>query len=772
MIRPAWRVPACLVVLWAAVYLPPLLGGRTLPARDLAATQIPWRTVWRGEVAHGEFPLWDPLSNQGRPLLANPNTMAAYPGTLLFLLAGPERVTAWHIALHHLLLLLGCYVLARRTGAAPGGAGVAAAAVATGGMAWSAATFLNAQASLALAPWALATAVSLPIGGTHRLVRRGLAGGAILGLSFLAGEPITAALAALAWAVVALSTRPRVVWPAAAACAGAALLVAAPVLVPLLTLFHETLRGSLGVTAGAFAADALAPRRWPELFFPNLLGAPLGDASTGFWAAASFPWQRYYPVVFLGSLPVLALPFAWTRERRLAPWWALSTLGLLAAVAAGIPPLAGVLHHVPLLSAVRFGVKFLTLAALASVPLVATGYERLTQPWAGGRRRATTAVLLAIAALAGLSLAAGRPLRAALAAAYPASRSALDAVPHDQLRRAFAGDLLALAVPAAALLVAPAAPLVTVVAVFAADTFAARDVLLWDGDARWRQPPPAVQTLPAPTTVASFAPAGAPRSRLADPALERFWAMRAALVPGYATRWGCGYALARGPDGLEPVRAEFVAAAADDLPDVAARARVAAALGAGAVVALRPLPGWDVREADGVFVNLTPAMPPFAYLARRLVAVRGPVATVHQLADPAFRPGSDAVVEGDGGVTELSGGTVTTVSGPPHRRRFTVDVIGPGLLVVRQSHLSCWRARVDGAPAPIRPANGAQIGVSVPGGRHVVELYLDPTPYRIGLLGPTALVVLWVSLLVASSAGRAGPSGGRGRNTPATRPAP
>ncbi len=123
------RLPLGLVVaFWAALYLPHLLTGDTLPARDVAATQLPWRTVWREQVLAGSPPLWDPYSNGGRPLLANPNTMAAYPGTLLFLLTSPERAAAWHIALHHLLLIVGCYRLARRTGAAPPGAAVATAA--------------------------------------------------------------------------------------------------------------------------------------------------------------------------------------------------------------------------------------------------------------------------------------------------------------------------------------------------------------------------------------------------------------------------------------------------------------------------------------------------------------------------------------------------------------------------------------------------------------------------------------------------------------------
>ncbi len=159
---------AVLVAFWAALYLPHLFAGQTLPARDVAATQIPWRTVWREQVVSGSAPLWDPYSNGGRPLLANPNAMAAYPGTLLFLLLSPEAASAWHLALHHLLLLLGCYRLARRSGAARDAAGVAAAAAGTCGVAWSSLTFLNSQASLVWAVWALGDGGPAAGAGTRR----------------------------------------------------------------------------------------------------------------------------------------------------------------------------------------------------------------------------------------------------------------------------------------------------------------------------------------------------------------------------------------------------------------------------------------------------------------------------------------------------------------------------------------------------------------------------------------------------------------------------
>jgi uncharacterized membrane protein YfhO len=87
--------------------------------------------------------------------------------------------------------------------------------------------------------------------------------------------------------------------------------------------------------------------------------------------------------------------------------------------------------------------------------------------------------------------------------------------------------------------------------------------------------------------------------------------------------------------------------------------------------------------------------------------------------------------------------------------------------------MRCWRARVDGLPTAIEPVNGACIGIRVPGGRHRVELGLDPVPYRAGLGGP-ALLLLFAALSRAagSSRGRAAPSDGEARRSPAIPPAP
>jgi hypothetical protein len=758
---------ALLVAFWAALYLPHLLADDTLPARDVAATQLPWRTVWREQVLAGSPPLWDPYSNGGRPLLANPNTMAAYPGTLLFLLLSPERAAAWHIALHHVLLILGCYRLARRTGAAPPAAAVAAAVTGTCGVAWSSVTFLNFQASLTWAVWALAVAVPPPAPG-RASVRRALVAGALVGFTFLAGEPVTAALAALAWVAVVLSTWRPLPVASLLVMPGSAMALAAPVLVPLLVIFPETVRGTLGPAASALAADALAPRRFLELFAPNLLGPPLGDLAGGFWAAPSFPWQRYYPVIFLGAAPLLFLPFARRARRRLAPWWAMAGAGLAGAALLAIPAITAGARSLPLLGGVRYGIKLLVLTVLALPPLLAAGWEELAACWDRGGQRWARTVALTMVVLAPAAIAPDRLLRPILAVLYPASHTGASEVPRGTLRRAALLDWAALLVPPAALALMGPAPVVATAAVLAANVTGGSGVLLFADGAVWARPPPAMAALPPRPTLAVLELPEELPARRARPPLERFWGLRLALVPEYGTRWGAAYVLTRGPDGLEPVQQELLAAASASMP-LWDRARLARAVGATAVIARAPVPGWPVVAAGDLWMSVVDRPSPRVYLARRLLPAEGTLATATALAAPSFRPGEDAVVAGVGGVQEAGGGVVAEAPGRPHRRLFDVAAEGAGVLVVQQSFMRGWCATVDGRPASVEMANGANIGVRVPAGRHRVALFLDPTPYRAGLLGPILLLfAAGLSRRAGTSRGRAAATGDGGHSTPAT----
>jgi len=245
--------------------------------------------------------------------------------------------------------------------------------------------------------------------------------------------------------------------------------------------------------SGMLTADALAPRRWPELLFPHLLGEPLGDGASGFWAAASFPWQRYYPVIFAGATLFLTLPFARPRRAGLRPFAWLAGAGLAGAVLLSIPTVAELARRMPGFGSLRFGIKLLVLITVALPPLIATGLVNLRGRWPGTGRRVCLGLLVAVLILTPLAAWPGRLLRPLLTAAYPSARPALAELPDPALRRALALDLAAIAVPPAACLLGGASPPVLAAATLAANSLAARGALPLDEARRWRQPPAAIR---------------------------------------------------------------------------------------------------------------------------------------------------------------------------------------------------------------------------------------------------------------------------------------
>ncbi|MCS7181888.1 MAG: YfhO family protein [Thermoanaerobaculum sp.] len=729
-----------------AVWLGLLLAGKVVVTRDIGATHIPWRLEWARQVRQGWVPLWNPRCNGGRPLWADPNTQAAYPPTLLFALLPAEHAMVVFLGAHHLLLLAGFGFLTRRLGYPNGLANTAALVGATSGVALSLTTFPNALASFAWIPWAVGLLCS-----KNPTPRASLACGGLLGLSFLAGEPVTAALGV----VVALLVGgvQRLGWGMLPGVLGGFFLVSAPVLLPLASLFPETVRGALGVREGALAADALAPRRWLELFFPRLLGEPLGDGATGFWAAASFPWQRYYPLIFLGAGPLACILLGARKTKGVQTLFlVLFFTGLAASLLAAWPAGAEFLARLPGGKAWRFGIKFLQLSLLATPPLVAAGLER----WTGRRPRVS---LLVLGLLLLLPAVFAQTTRRAVAQLYPASALALAEVPVRRWTNALWADGLTNAAPLWALAAGLGASGFGVVCFLAHAPLWLSTHVVVDSQA-WKNPPATVTVLGKGEKVAAFW--RVTRELGTDPKAQTF-AYRHFLVPDYGLTFGLSYALARGPDGLEPVRGELLAQRVEALPP-AERLRAVAALGGGAMVVPWAPPELACPQLGAAVLCRARRPAPEAYLVRRAFPAYTLEETVAWLASESFQPGEDAVLEGLPSPVELLGGEVVEEGGSPHGRRFQVRSAGRTWLVVQENYLSSWRAWLDGQAVELRVANGSQMAVPIPAGQHQVELSLDPTPYTLGALGPLLFLVIGVGW---RTGGRRESTGGRGHNTPA-----
>src|SRR6187397_100748 len=78
-------------------------------------------------IASGSWPVWDPYTGFGQPLLANPSAQVLYPTTWLHLLVQPWIQYTVYVLLHLAFSGAGVYALGRRLDVSRGGSTLAAA---------------------------------------------------------------------------------------------------------------------------------------------------------------------------------------------------------------------------------------------------------------------------------------------------------------------------------------------------------------------------------------------------------------------------------------------------------------------------------------------------------------------------------------------------------------------------------------------------------------------------------------------------------------------
>jgi hypothetical protein len=187
-------------------------------------------------------------------------------------------------------------------------------------------------------------------------------------------------------------------------------------------------------------------------------------------------------------------------------------------------------------------------------------------------------------------------------------------------------------------------------------------------------------------------------------------------------------------------------------------------------------PRLPLAYADaGVRIYENRAALPRVRIAHRAVAVPDAAAARHALQDAwrgathaAERPRQPVILEpaADGSVPPSmdapapSGESVRLVADESDALRIEARLAAPGYVVIADTYYPGWRASVDGADAPIHPADLMFRAVAVPAGAHVVELRYQPTSFRVGLF-VAAGALLAIGLLAASAVGRRAGAGRR-----------
>ena len=358
------------LLVWLAVALPLAAGTETLYLRDVFTSHLHFKAWGAQELSAGRIPAIHPHWGMGQPYRGNPNTLAFYPGNLLYLLLPFWTAFQLHYLLHWLLAFFTFRALARELDLGPTSAFFAALTWAGSGWMLTNLTFYNLLTVAAWWPLALLGAVR---GGA-----RGVAlGGLGCGMALLGGEPVTATLGLLPLLWLAAERHGLRRGALTAVGIGAlGLGVALPQVVATARVIGFTWRGVHGV-ATLEAGYSLHPLRLLELLLPLPFGRPEGVGFEGFWAGRV---GSRVPFVLSLHVGVVALALAGLGGLR-RPRWALpAALGVVLAWGGDVVP--GLLSRLSL-GLFRYPEKFLFWFALFVPLLAGVGLETL-------RRRSRT----------------------------------------------------------------------------------------------------------------------------------------------------------------------------------------------------------------------------------------------------------------------------------------------------------------------------------------------------------------------------------------------
>jgi hypothetical protein len=772
-------------LLFALPLLPEILGARRLVFRDAHMTHWPWRRVAMTMLSAGHVPFVNETASGGQPFLANPNAVLLYPTVLLEKVVSPAAAFNLHYLLHVLWAFFGARLLATRLGLSDGGAFFSGVAFAFSGTMLSyGSAFANAGPAAAWLPWCVAAALDVARSETlRRFLSAAAAAGLAFGLQLLAGEPAVSllTLAGAGVAALAASLAPpglRLVRAGRTAAGGivAGLLafgIAAPLLLPLLQVLPLTYRGQHLWSERAFGASPFALWRVAEWFFPRLVGDPGALGAGAHWQYRLHEGDLVYIwSVTFGVLPLLSVLLAavrrdfWTGKTILLATGGVVTLLFSFGLAL---PFYRLLYSVEFLRRLRYPIKFYLLTTLCVALLAGFGIDALRRRRAGRLQAVLLAATFALFAWGFFAVGPDglldRLVRPHIAGLGDDPESILPAIRH-----AFRGDAIfgaaatlllgvvlllrrpergrAYALGLAALLLALPWGLPLFVSADHKDLSRSPALLpVMNGPGRLYVSPQ-VSVLPAFGSSAAHPEVPPTYAKLARVQVEE-------LIPATGAAFGARYLFDEDPDGsygwVNRIAGEVLTASGPE-----EQARLLSAFGAqwilaGAGAAMpgyRAVTGFSVAGRRLELHEATSPTPEIRWASRELrrASLSGSLELVRS---ELFRPASDVVLPGPrdsaaGGVAMPARIAVRSLEA--NRAVADVDAAAPGHLLFSRTFFPGWKAAVDGAPSKVLLANGRDLAIAVPGGRHRVEIFWNATPFRyaVGL----QLLALFVAVAV------------------------
>lgn len=779
---PSWLLLVLLV-------LPLAIGSKTLFYRDVLSTHYPLKAAQAQLIDEGGWsaPLVDPYRGGGQPLLGNPNAVPFYPTNVLYRVADPLWALNAHFWIHWLLAPFAGFWLGRSWRLSRPGAWACGVAWATGGYVMSLLNLYNMVALAVLAPATVASFVALARSARPWPGGRMAIAAVLVGLTFLGGDPASAALvyllACAAYLTVALNRATRQEPPASTQAlgrptlaVGLGLLLTTPVLVEMLRVLPTSYRG-----LWQYDLQSVLAQSWhPVMLLDWLVPGFFGSLDLSFWGTAVFGGN---PPFFSSLVPgwfVVALAAAAGFRRSDARLWAWGSVaaGVFVALGGHNPVLAWLAEATDF-GLLRYPVKAWLAVALGLSLLAGLGFERI---WRRGPGRSAFLFVL-LAAAAGIAWASFQ-----LTGAGADSQLARTAIERSDGRLGGAqldteidrwtsilGWQLLLLGPIVALVAFPRRPSWTPALLLLFHSSMQVSLLLglldMDDAAPYRAMSPAAALMTADGDVdvvhgafadqfpSQFGQRQDSRHEESLQALSR--ALFAESFHGAGIAEGLRYPFVRAPEGLDSFYAVAFAKALPGLDD-AGRLRLLEAAGVEFLLLSRPLAsdaGLRVEQVGTAQIAKTRSL----WIYRLRFGADG-VSLVdgvrragsmtearNALVDPSFDPRREVILPGEEPGRQSGGAEMQVDVVHDEREVLEVETTtdAPSHLIVQRAWLPIWRATVDGESAEVQIANGWQMAVAVPPGRHEVRVFVarGPTQWAFGAFCLALGLVGWLVLV-------------------------
>jgi len=747
---------ALFIALFLLVFREFFFTNRVFFERDSTVIEVPIKKLTVQLLKEGNFALWTDAHGNGQPFLANPKNAVLYPTTWLYLFLPLFTALKLHYLIHALLGWLGLFVLCKSYSISKKASFLGASLFASSGMYLSSFEFYNHVAALAWMPWVLWL--------LHRDVRPGRA--RIVPLAFL-------------WALMILAGAPEFILMTLFLAAGQAFFTACKwekkIAIAVLSLLMATILSAVQVLPSmellGRTERAAQSAQWPleliQLFnlpFPHFLGNDREPGHNDFWGWHLFDkkFPLYYSL-YMGVGTLLFFLFGlrkpWDRRRKIL----LLTFFFFFLLSCGrYSPFFFLYRFVPLLSSIRYPVKFFLGSVFCLSILAALGFDEVAQARKPGRR-----AVFALAVCSGMGLSIfllfKRPTIGILNKLFIIDRDAS----FREFGRSIGTGLFLLAVYALVFFLLHRSKGQGRILGWALIAFAVLDPAYHNRYVNPTVPASFYDTPPIPGLLT--APLAIYRDELYSPFLKETMGdnlkllgfFRKSLYPFTGLGDGVRYVFNRDFYGAYSRRYHDLREAFKGLPP-GGQFKILKYVGCAARIGYEPLFSRENAQRlqiEGINVWLERiaeknASPFVASRAVKAVEVKDKLGI---FTGDEFDPLKEVITEkdlnlpGSSGNMEIKPAAIVVRKEVQGRGWYSTSLPREGLVVFPGNYAPGWHARVDGRRADVFEANIFSKGVIVPSGRHEIVLRYLPVSFLWGAAVSLISLGLTLSGLIAFS---------------------